>query len=599
MPEIQRSSEKALIGGKAYYIHIAKKKQTLYSIAKAYNVTVDDILQVNPGMTTDVKVDQSIRIPEELVKKGDAAKPKSEGKLLHVVSTGQTLYSISRIYGITVDDLEKTNPEVKIDSLQINQVLIIPQVSKTDTPKDQSQPAYIIHKVAEKETLYSLAKMYGVSQDSILTFNGLTKADLKTGQELKIPSANKTQNTVKIDTATTEKSNIKVAEINCDTVVSMIKENKITISLLLPFSSSSVDAESDGEVKNESLFKQEEIKPRVQNFIEFYQGILVALDNFKHAGIQIDLNVYDSESSTSKVSEILKKPELKKSNFIIGPAYNDQMKLVAEYGRKNEIYVISPVSHFEGALKGNPYFIQINPGKVREEEACINLLQKDTSKRFFAVYNRDTANIYAFTDFKKILREREKRDSINVKEITVFDNDFSYLKSCIDSLHENVVISPVTDEIFVSPLLGILESKLIFSKISAIGSAEWINYSNIDLNYFFDLQLTYGSAFYFNYQSENVISFIKKYRLLFDTDPVSISKYGFSYSMLGYDIVSYFTNAYTHFGKNFTNYFPCVKYKSLTAPFNFVQTGQDDGFTNTTTQIVRYNRDYTIEVLKK
>jgi len=258
--EIQRSTEKVLIGGKVYFVHIVKKNETLYSIAKAYNVTVSDITSINPGAVIEIKPDQALRIPEPTIIRPPETEIKKENdQVLHIVAPGQTLYSISKIYGVTVADIETLNPEVKIDSLQINQVLKIPRILKTDDQVNNisSNPGFILHKVEEKETLYSLSKKFSISQEQITQANeNVAKDGLKIGQEIRIPASSKPTN-IKVDSfpILNDKASIqKFSKINCDSIRNDIKEKVLNISLLLPLFSSGTynsDAENTEEIQNE------------------------------------------------------------------------------------------------------------------------------------------------------------------------------------------------------------------------------------------------------------------------------------------------------------------------------------------------------------
>jgi LysM repeat protein len=604
--EIQRSTEKVLIGGKVYFVHVVKKNETLYSIAKAYNVTVSDITSINQGAVVEIKPEQALRIPEPTIHSSELEIKKENNQVLHIVAPGQTLYSISRIYGVSVAEIETLNPEVKIDSLQINQVLKIPHISKSDDQiKDSSSNSgFILHKVEEKETLYSLSKKNNVSQDQILEANeNLAKEGLKIGQEIKIPLIIPPSN-IKADSLTNSEdkaSRPKPSKINCDSVIADLKEKVLNIALLLPMFSSGTytsDVESTDENQNDdkSQVKQtEEFNPISINFIEFYQGILAGLESIRRKGVQVNLHVYDTEKGISKLEVILKDPDFQKNDLIIGPVYADQLKVVSEFSIKNKIYLISPVTANDELLNTNPFIFQINPGLHREMEANIDLIHPDTSKNIIVVYSSSVLYADQQADFKALLKNKIKSPLCRVKEFTVFDNDFSSVKSEIDSLRENVIISPVTDEIFVTDLLGTLESKLVYCNESIIGMLEWNQYSGMDLNYLYDLKFAYNSPFYVDFEKNNVKEFLKNYRLLFGTEPVRNSKYGFNYGMLGHDVAFYFASAYSKFGKNFAQNLPCIKNDFLTTPFEFSKVSFEGGYANTYLLSVKYNKEYSID----
>ncbi len=603
--EVQRSTEKVLIGGKVYYVHVVKKNETLYSIAKAYNVTVNDITSINPAAVVEIKPDQVLRIPEPTIHSTETEIKKENVQILHIVVAGQTLYSISRIYGVSVSDVETLNPEVKFDSLQINQVLKIPRVVKSDdqVKNPASDSNFIPHKVEEKETLYSLSKKFNISQEQLIEANeNISKEGLKFGLEIKIPLETK-QSKVKSDSLTKlekKASNPIPSNINCDSVKVDLKEKKINISLLLPLFSSGTynsDMENNEESQNEdkSQVKQSgEFNPISVNFIEFYQGLLTGLENLKSKGVQVKISVYDTEKGISKLEGILKDPEFQKSDLIIGPIYADQLKIVSEFSLKNKIFLLSPVTDNDELLNKNPFLFQINPGLHKEMEANIDLIQPDTSKNIIVVYSSSVQFADQQADFKALLRNKIKDPSCRVKEFAVFDNDFSAVKSEIDSLRDNVIISPVTDEIFVTDLLGTLESKLVYCNESIIGMVEWNHYTGVDLNYLYDLEFAYTTPFFIDFDKDNTKEFLKNFRLLFGTEPVKNSKYGFNYGMLGNDIAYYFGSAYSEYGKNLNRNLACLKSDFLTNPFEFKKVSYEGGYINTYLFSVKYNKDYSI-----
>ncbi len=519
--EVQRSTNKVMLNGKIFYTHTVKKGETLYAIAKAYNVKVEEILSANPSAINEIKVDQVLWIPENPSPVIDAPE-KLDGQIIHVVTKGQTLFSIARIYGITVADLEKSNPVVKYDSLQVNQVLKIPLPQKL---KVEASNNFIIHTVEPKETLYSLSKKYYISQDEILKLNdNVAKEGLKIGQEIKIP--NSVQHTeiqgIKTDTSAQknpfnqQKTIQNIIALNCDSLKEIHSEQPIDIALLIPLftgETENSDQVSSDDTPDEVLLRQtEDFNPTSMNYIEFYQGILLALDGLKNKGFKVNLHVFDTKKGINKIDSILKTKDFQKCNLIIGPIYPDQIKIVAEYALKNKIYIVSPSNTQEDVLNTNPYFIQTNPGTTRELLANLNDIKPNDSTNIVVVYNGSQSEQAQ----NKIIQTEIKNhfDTTKIKEVTVFDYDFTEVKSDLDSLKTNYVITPVLDEIFITNLLGIIESKLVYFNVNAYGFIDWTMYK-VEINYFFDLQLVYNSPYYVDYNSEATKTFLKKYRFFF------------------------------------------------------------------------------------
>lgn len=105
-------------------------------------------------------------------------------KIIHKVEAGQTLYFLSKKYNISIDQLRQANPEI-LDDLIIKpaQVLVIPVENKT---VELDQGGYKIHVVKTKETLYSLSKLYDISISELINLNQLESANISIGQELKV-----------------------------------------------------------------------------------------------------------------------------------------------------------------------------------------------------------------------------------------------------------------------------------------------------------------------------------------------------------------------------------------------------------------------------
>ncbi|GCC51462.1 LysM peptidoglycan-binding domain-containing protein [Chryseotalea sanaruensis] len=174
---------KETINGKVYVLHKVELKETLYGISKRYGTTVEAILQQNPTADGGLDVGQIIKVPY-------VSSPKkvsnSAGK--HIVAEKETLYSVARLYGISVDDLRQMN-KLTSDALSIGQELTVKRSNLSEQPviKSNPQPAQSlkgVHTVASKETLFSISRQYGVSIDQLKQWNSLTGTELSLGQTL-------------------------------------------------------------------------------------------------------------------------------------------------------------------------------------------------------------------------------------------------------------------------------------------------------------------------------------------------------------------------------------------------------------------------------
>lgn len=215
------------INGKQFIIHQIDKKETLYSISRRYGVPITAILEVNPSADGGLAAGQILKVP--YVAKGTKAKAQSGGDRVHKVASKETLYSISKLYDVTVDDIKSWN-NLSDNTISTGQSLIIKpkstlSVATNKIPETKSLTG--VHTVASKETLYSIARLYGISVQQLKEWNGIQGSEIRIGQTLFVaqPMYNKTQ-------VKTEQNKVtEITEpIESNKQIQQPKETSITIS---------------------------------------------------------------------------------------------------------------------------------------------------------------------------------------------------------------------------------------------------------------------------------------------------------------------------------------------------------------------------------
>lgn len=202
------------INGKTFIIHKVDEKETLYAISRRYGASVEDILQYNAGADVSLEVGRILKIPYT-----PRAVYRPAGETVHKVAAKETLYSISRQYGVSVDDIKRWN-NLQGNNLAIGQELIIKKktestaIPATTPVKTASQEVISrkgVHTVAEKETLFSIARQYGVSVDDLKEWNNLSGNELKIGQVLYVAQPQRNQTSIaKEETAPKKETEVKV-----------------------------------------------------------------------------------------------------------------------------------------------------------------------------------------------------------------------------------------------------------------------------------------------------------------------------------------------------------------------------------------------------
>jgi LysM repeat protein len=333
--------------------HLVAPKETLYGIEKKYEVSDENLKRANPFIEKEgLQIGQTLLIP--LNSKTINTDIVQDKVIYHDVLPKENKYSISRQYGITIAKLEKHNPEI-VNGLAIGHRLIIQgNVAKPTTDHTQMQSkkedaiqklmeastgvTYIAYEVQPKETLYSLSKTFGMSQEGFIALNPQLKAGVEIGMLLKVPSqASAPKEDRKEYTALSKK-------------ISFANRKKMV--LLLPFNISRVEADTINSIASRLT------KDKFLNMtLDFYAGALMAIDSAKVLGLPIDVEIYDSEETknSSNVAAIIKTNNIESANAIIGPFYQSNAETVAQLLNEQNIPVISPLSKDVGNPFNNLY----------------------------------------------------------------------------------------------------------------------------------------------------------------------------------------------------------------------------------------------------
>lgn len=196
---VQDSIGTETINGKVFVLHQVGEKETLYAISRRYGVPVETILQHNPTAQTKLDIGQIVKVPYV---PRMAVKPSTA--TTHTVAAKETMFSISQLYGVSVDDIKQWN-NLTSNALSIGQELIIrknsasarPSAANTTPVAAQSRPAPAngMHVVAPKETMYSISKLYGISVQELKDWNRIEGNEISIGQELFVAAPKSGQTT--------------------------------------------------------------------------------------------------------------------------------------------------------------------------------------------------------------------------------------------------------------------------------------------------------------------------------------------------------------------------------------------------------------------
>ena len=570
-----------------HFIHTVTKGQSLYSISSMYNVSIADIVKENPGSDAGIKVGQSLKIPQN----GD------NQVTFHTIQSGETLYKLSVKYGVSVERICQANPGLSAKNFRVDQVIAIPPVAKSEQvsaevvdqlpvspakveKKDESLKPNCrdMHRVERKETVYSICKQYGITEEELLAANPEIKnKKLKKGKFLCIPYPKETANTT---TPTQPQTNLDATLTDAQLFDKNKKKNEkistIKAAVVLPFN-------TDG-----TGTRDEQVR-----MVEYYEGFLMAMDSLKKQGISIDLYTYDSGKTASSVNKILNKAEMKNMDIIFGPAHPEQVKPMAEFAQKHNSRLVIPFSSKGDDVFGNPAVYQINtPQSYLYSEVYEHYLRKFPNAHVIFL---DAATGHTDKDdFVKGLKEELKNRQITFKELRGENINPEGMKLAVDSLRENVII-PTSGKNVV--LTKILPQLIVTSRehpnydMKLFGYPEWQTYTDDHLANFFELNTYFYSSFYTNNLFPAAIQFTNAYRKWFSKDMVNTyPKYG----MLGFDTAYFFLKGLNDYGSNFEDQVKQMQVTPIQTGFKFDRVNNWGGFINRKVFFVNFTKNYEL-----
>ena len=399
----QRSEEIKWVEGEKFYIHTVAKGQGFYTIKKIYNVSEKEIIENNPEAINGLKLGQKLKIP--FVKE---INPEDLGYKIHTIKAGESIYSISKIYNISPEDIFKLNPETR-NGYKINQELKIPlekpksQTDTTETELEETKNKQKTYKIKKKDTLYALAKKFGITQESLLEANPSIKQEgLRKGEKIIIPRNDiivKEALYVPIDTLRKQDEQNINNNIACDSLI-IERYTPMKVALFLPFEIDKLAFEQEEE-NNSSQIPQFSRKP----FIEFYQGFLLAVKQLKKEGYKLNIYTFNTKKDSTEVKRILKNRIIQDLDLIIGPVYPSNFKIVQKATDSMNIPMINPIIQGTNLSKESDYTIDIFPSDAIVTQEIIQLLVQNDSSRIHFVHSGFSDDLILVSPFKRLYKK--------------------------------------------------------------------------------------------------------------------------------------------------------------------------------------------------
>ena len=570
-----------------HFIHTVTKGQSLYSISAMYNVAIADIVKLNPGSDERIREGQTLKIPQTSV---------DNKVIFHTIQPGETLYKLSVKHGVSVERICRANPGLSAKNFRFGQVIAIPPKGKASSeikaqtpveatpqvqepqPEKSSKPKYReLHKIQRKETVYSISRMYGITEEELIAANPEIKnKKLRRGKFLYIPFAKETKVETPKAPAQPDESTMTDAQLFDKNKKASEKISTIKAAIVLPFN-------TDG-----TGTRDEQVR-----MVEYYEGFLMAVDSLKEKGVSIDLYTYDSGKTDASVNAILSKPEMKSMDIIFGPAHSAQIKTMSDFAEKNNIRLVVPFSSQNENVFTNPNIYQINtPQSYLYSEVYEHYLRKFPNAH---VVFLDAGTGHTDKDpFIKGLKEELKNNQIAFKELKGEAINPKGMKLVVDSLRENVIIPTSGKSVVLTkvlPQLVITAREHPNYNMKLFGYPEWQTYTDDWLASFFELDTYFYSSFYTNNLFPEAIKFTNAYRKWYSKDMANtFPKYG----ILGFDTAFFFLQGLHKYGSNFEESMNQMQVTPIQTGFKFERVNNWGGFINRKVFFVNFTKNYEL-----
>lgn len=553
---VEISRNKVRVGDEVFYEHVVKERQTLYSICKVYGVSESILREYNAGkLDNGLKTGSVLMIPvlqeRKPVNKVAVEKPQplhesdtteSEVRYInHRVRWYDSLAMIALKYKISQEDIMRIN-NLESRTLVVNQILKIPADNYTESLSediDQSVIFDVAEQAFEEDTLISI-------------FNGGIVADDTTGEE--------------VDEATEE-----VMDVQRDHFIPF--SGSANIALMLPIAAKSSSPSS--------------------NFLDFYAGVMMGLNEIKEEGISVKMNVIDMADYDNMDAMLADNP-LENYDFVIGNFNADNINVAAGYCDQYRVPLISPLDQkIEQQAYNHPYLIHVPVSGSTQIRNTIQSMDYTASQdNVVVIYETGGESGAYFTSLCSMLDSLEVPYRKLSYGISGGRGIQGSIQNLLDSSKENHIFIASEKESFASDAMRNVSLIGHGSRYRITGhtSHKVRNFESIDPSFFNDAHMQFCLGYFVDYSDETTRQFVRQYRALYNCEPGP-------FAFQGHDVIVYFVRALQEYGSRMIYGIEDYPMDLIQLKFKFGRRGEHSGMFNEATKDIVYGENLSIESL--
>ena len=503
-------------------------------------------------------------------------KVKLNGKiyLSHVVLERQTLYGISKAYGVTEEELYEANPSLRETGLQKNAIILVPfkeaAPAETAAPAAPQDPSYIEHTVRWYEDIEDIARRYDVSVKDILELNGLKSRKLTTRQVLRIPVR-----------GTELGAPAEDGETPAQPVPETPAAETVPVTPAVPGPAEEVRPAHDGVEFALILPLNAGAKTSEVN-MDFYSGALLALRDLEAEGQQVQMHVYDLSAGLPSADA------LNRCDFVLGPVASRDLEAVLQRV-SGRVPVVSPLDQKAAAL-GADYqnFFQVPSATDNQYEDLGAWVQEDSqpNDKLLLITEKGAGNVAAAVAVRSALARRTLNYEILSYAIVEGRGIPAILTEQMTKGGVNRVVVASESEAFVGDVvrnLGIMLGKGYDVVMYAPSKVR--TFDTIDGAAYHQASLHISTPYHADYADPAVDRFVRAYRSLFRTEP---SQFAFQ----GYDTVRYFVLRCARYGQAWPQHTGTDRYRGLHTDI-LLDTDAQGNQSNIAVRRIVFRKDYT------
>lgn len=565
--------------------HTVAQGQTLYSISKLYNTTVDEIIKFNPGSAEKLSIGQKLIIPRNSNSKAKDGKNVKT----HTIQQGETLYRLSKMYNVTTDELCAANPGLSINNFRTGETIIIPV--KGNAPKDSATPVaprqssyeekkpVIVgtHKVQRRESIESICKIYGITQEELIKANPVlqeTKLKRKMVLHIPAPSARPAEKEIAVEEKKQEIAKTINKGINDDKV--------LNVAVVLSFLLDSYAPKEQGRM------------------VEYYQGFLMAVEQLKREGYSFVINTYDAGQKDRSLDSLLSSSAFNDVELIIGASYPKHCKELARFAKEREIPLLIPFSSKKDEAIDNPTVYVAN-GIQSFILPQISTSFVKTFPNANVIFVEDTTDNNKKEFVKSLTAELTKESipytTLPMELISNGDTVLNTLSNAYIEEREFVFIPTSSSATTLNTLLpSLLHARSIDSlnvaNFKLFGYPEWQIHAKDTRELMYEVDTYFYATFYSHYALPRVAEFQEDFIRWYNRGIQNIYP---RYGMLGYDTGYFFLLAASLYGNRMHENIDRIPFNPVQSDFKFERISEKDGFINKKFFFIHFCPEYYID----